>query len=175
MEDKAKIIPQLSLEVKTDIPFPEAKLTIYQPSIKEISLIGESDFLIGVSALTRDYKKYQDNSDLSELSNFDILMSVMKEKTDQSKKIIEAICKVLFLIFPNYKIKYTPNAFLFTSENKDLEKQEILMIDKENFDKFQKLIFEMFCLKELSGGTVGDEYNPAGDRARALAEKFRKS
>ena len=65
-----------------NIPFPQAQLTIYQPSIAEIGLIGESDFFVAATALSKDYKKYQDNSDLSNMSNFDILMSIINEKTD---------------------------------------------------------------------------------------------
>jgi hypothetical protein len=32
----------------TDYPVPECQLTIHQPRIKEISLIGESDFFTGI-------------------------------------------------------------------------------------------------------------------------------
>ena len=173
MKDNKQLIPQLTLDVKTDIPFPEAQLNIHQPSITEISFIGEADFLTGVYALSKDYKKGQDHSDLSNISNFDILMSVVGEKTENSKKIAENILKILFLIFPDYDVGFTPRAIIFRPINKDADKQTILMIDSSNFDIFQRLIYEMFCLQELSSD-YSDDYNPMGDRARAIAEKFKK-
>lgn len=162
------LIPRLKLDVKNDIPFNAGQVTIHQPSIEEIDLIGETDFLIGVKALSQDYKNVQDNSDLSELSNFDIFMSVIGEKTDNSKRIAQAVSGVLFLLFPDYKIGFTPRAIILKGEEPQPH-----MIDANNFDEFGQIIYEMFCLEELSGEGQG-EYNPQGDRARALVEKFRK-
>ena len=164
------IIPRLLLDTKMNIPFPQAQLTIYQPSIAEIGLIGESDFFVAANALSKDYKKYQDNSDLSNMSNFDILMSVINEKTEASYKIREAISKFLFLLFPQYNVNFTPRAFIFQSQE---DKTQIHMIDNSSFDEFGQMIFEIFALAEMTGEETGD-YNPQGDRARALVEKFRK-
>lgn len=167
---KALIIPRLLLDTKTDIPFPQVQLTIYQPSITEISLIGESDFFIAVNALSKDYKKYQDNSDLSNRSNFDILMSIINEKTEAGYKVKEAILKILFLLFPQYNVNFTPRAIIFQSQE---DKTQIHMIDSNSFDEFGQMIFEIFALAEMTGEETGD-YNPQGDRARALVEKFKK-
>ena len=164
------IIPRLLLDTKANIPFPQAQLTIYQPSVKEISFIGESDFFVAVNALSKDYKKYQDNSDLSNMSNFDILMSVINEKTEVSYKIKDTIVKVLFLLFPDYNINFTPRAIIFQHQE---QKDQIHMIDNNNFDILGKMIFEIFALAEMTGEETGD-YNPQGDRARALVEKFKK-
>ena len=46
------MVNELGLMVKNDIPFNEAQLTIHQPSVKEIGLIGEEDFFIGCQLLT---------------------------------------------------------------------------------------------------------------------------
>ena len=170
---KERVIPELTLDIKTDIPFPQAQLTIHQPSITEISMIGEIDFLVGVNALAKDYQKYKDNSDLSNMSNFDILMSVVGEKTETSKKIAENIQKIFFLIFPNYDIVFTPSSMLFKDTTTDQNANQLSMIDSNNFDIFQNIIYEMFCLHMLSHEDV-DEYNPQGDRARAIVDKFRK-
>ena len=161
------LIPRIKLDTKVDIPFEAAQVTIYQPSIEEIGLIGENEFLIGVNALSKNYKNIQDNSDLSEMSNFDIFMSVIGEKTENSKRIARAISSVLFLIFPNYKIGFTPRAIVLKGEE-----EQAHIIDANNFDEFGQLLFEIFCLGELIGDMQGD-YNPAGDRARAIVEKFK--
>ena len=49
---------RLALMCGTDIPVPECQLTIHQPLIKEISLLGEQDFFIGVQSLCID-KNFQ--------------------------------------------------------------------------------------------------------------------
>jgi hypothetical protein len=38
---------KLSLMTGADIPIPECQLTVHQPTIKEIGMIGEKDFFIG--------------------------------------------------------------------------------------------------------------------------------
>lgn len=167
---KELIVPRLLLDTKQPIPFPQAQLTIYQPSVAEISLINESDFFVSVNAISKDYKKYQDNFDLSNMTNFDILMSIIFEKAEVSAKIKEMVLKLLFLLFPQYNINFTPRAIVFQNQN---DKNQIKMIDNSNFDIFSQIIFEMFALAEMSGEETG-EYNPQGDRARALVEKFKK-
>ena len=42
---------RLALMAGTDIPVPECQLVIHQPTISEISFIGEEDFFIGVQTL----------------------------------------------------------------------------------------------------------------------------
>jgi hypothetical protein len=73
---KKRIVHKLLLDTKAKIPFPSANLVLYQPSVAEIGLVGEPNFLTAVNALTKDYKsiKIEDNSNLDNLTNFDILM-----------------------------------------------------------------------------------------------------
>lgn len=163
------VIPRLLLDTKADIPYPPAQITIYQPSIKEIAYIGETNFLVGVNALCKNYLKLQDNLGLSQLTNFEILMSIIREKEEQNKKIAEAVFQVLFLIFPHYKVGVTPAAIILQEE----EQKQTHLIDKNNFDGFADILYDMFCMIEAEGGHTED-YNPIGDRARALVEKFKK-
>ena len=46
------MINDLLLLSKNDIPFIEAQVNIHQPTIKEISLIGEEEFYTGYQFLT---------------------------------------------------------------------------------------------------------------------------
>ena len=172
-----RIVHNLLLDTKQVIPFPSARLIIYQPSIAEIGLINEPSFLTAVNAITKDYKKMkvEDNSDLDSLSNFDILMSIMRENTEASKTILKSVYSLFELIFPNYNVRFTPSSFIFIL--KDTQKdQEIkpCIIDKNNFDEFAQIIYEMFGLAALLNDSAVQDYNPAGDRARALVEKFQK-
>ena len=39
---------RLGLMCGTDLPIPEIQATIHQPKVKEIALIGEKDFFLGL-------------------------------------------------------------------------------------------------------------------------------
>lgn len=168
-DSREPVIPRLMLDTGVDIPFPAAQVTIVQPTVKDISRLGEeSNFLMSVNALTKNYKAIQDNFDLSQLSNFEILMTMMMQKDANVQMIKENIKQLLFLMFPNYQILMTPRSIVLIDEEK-----KNFMIDANNFDAFADIIYDMFCLKDFHG-EQGDDYNPGGDRARALVEKFRK-
>ena len=156
------------LDCKTDIPFPSAQIVIHQPSINEIQLIGETTQIIGANAITKDYQNFQDNSGLENLSNFDILMKIISSKTEQTRQVTEAIQQLFVLLFPTCQTFFTPSSILLKEEG------QMHMIDNSNFEDFRRIIYDVFCLAELHGENVDEEYNPAGDRARALVEKFRK-
>lgn len=162
-------VHQCLLETKAPIPFPAAGLTIEQPSIRDIAMIGgDSALMIGVEALTKNYKKMVDELVSSDISNFDILMRTIKSPDEQSKFIFDAVIRVLSLLFPNTQVFFTPISMIIKSEDNEQH-----MIDRDSFDAFSGIIYDMFCVAELHGDQI-DDYNPAGPRAAALAEKFRK-
>ena len=172
MKKRTSVVPCILLDTKAPIPFPEARITIYQPSIKEIGMSGtESDFIVGLNALTKNYQ-FEDKIDLSQMSNFDILMTVIQEKSEASKKIVRAIEQVLYLIFPNCNIVFTPRSIILQEQVSETEKT-VHMIDTSNFDKFSQILYDTFCLIEF-GGDVQDDYNPSGDRARAIIAQIQK-
>lgn len=151
-----------------DIPFIEAQLTIHQPTIREISLIGEQAFYTGIEFLrfSKNSLLEEDKIRLENLTDFDILMSIMKEKNaivQQNKVCMEM---VLNLMFPDYHISLD-KVIKFT---KDGEKEEY-EINNKNFEVFREIILKMFCLQSM--GLTGD-YNPAGKASREIAEKFKK-
>ena len=54
---------RLALMTGTDIPVPSCQLTVHQPTIKEIGMIGEKDFFIGAQCLSIEKTMYiQDES-----------------------------------------------------------------------------------------------------------------
>ena len=92
---------RLALMCGTDIPVPECQLIVHQPTIKEISLIGESDFFAGVQCLCLNKNMFtQDESVLSNVNNFQIFMTVMTEKEAADKK--KSVQQVATLLFPKY-------------------------------------------------------------------------
>ena len=118
---------RLALMTGTDIPVPSCQLTIHQPSIKEIGMIGEKDFFVGAQCLCIEKTMYiQDEKVLSTTSNFQIFMTIMSEKQEVEKK--NNVLAVLKLLFPEYKAMFTPRALLFNHPDGNV------MIDENNFE-----------------------------------------
>lgn len=156
---------RLALLTGIDIPVPECQLTIHPPSIKEIALIGDKDFFIGVQCLCL-YKSMfvEDKTDLSNVNNFQIFMMIMREKEAKDKK--EATQKVLMLLFPEYKILFTPNSLLLQKES------ETIIIDANNFELLQEVLRQVFCMKNAPMDQTA--FNPQGKKAREIAQKLQK-
>ena len=158
---------ELLLQSNNDIPFPEAQITIHQPTIKEISLIGEENFFAGCQLLIFSKEKLseKDKSGLENKDDFDIFMSIVSSK--EVVKYKNSVFMLLTLLFPNYAIKFTDTEILLA--NKDNSTR----INKENFDIFKDILNSMFLLndEEMSGS----KYNPADARAQKIADKLKKS
>jgi xanthosine utilization system XapX-like protein len=63
---------RLALMAGTDIPIPELQLVIHQPTIKEIALIGDIDFFVGVQCLNvnKNMINIEDETLLTDRNNF---------------------------------------------------------------------------------------------------------
>ena len=155
---------RLALMCGTDIPVPECELVIHQPRIKEIALIGESDFFSGIQCLCLNKSMFvKDESLLADTNNFQIFMTIMSEKEAADKK--NAVQQVCTLLFPQYKVLFTPRSILITGGA-----EGSLMIDEKNFEYLQAAISDICCLK--TGPMDQQAFNPANDKAREIAEKL---
>lgn len=154
---------RLALMTGVDIPIPELQATLHQPTIKEISYIGEKDFLVGVQCLSiQKSMVIQDENLLSTTSNFQIFMTIMNEKSTQDKK--QCVLAVLNLLFPKYVIFFTPRAISMNCDEGNV------IIDEGTFEKLQQIISQIFCLQK----TDQSSFNPGDKKARAIAEKLMK-
>lgn len=154
---------RLALMCGTDIPVPECQIFIHQPSIKEIALIGESDFFSGIQCLCLNKSMFvKDESDLVNTSNFQIFMTIMSEKEAANKKF--AVQQVCTLLFPKYKVSFTPRSIMFIGG------EAPIMIDENNFEFLQAAITDICCLK--TGPMDQQAFNPADAKAREIAEKL---
>ena len=154
---------RLILMCGVDYPVPECKLIVHQPRIKEIALIGESDFFTGVQCLCLNKAMFvKDESLLADTNNFQIFMTIMSEKETVDKKF--AVQQVCTLLFPKYKVIFTPRSVLFSGEG------ESIMIDENNFEFLQTAITNICCLK--TGPMDQQTFNPANSKAREIAEKL---
>lgn len=149
-----------------DIPIPELQLTIHVPVIKEIALMGETKFFMAVQYLCLDKESLiQDETLLSSLTNFQVLMKVLEQSQDKDKK--NAVIMLLTLLFPDYIPVITRNSIILTKQGEN----QPLLIDDNNFDIFQSILKEILCVNSLFQGN-NVIYNPANDRAKEIAEKL---
>ena len=155
---------RLALMTGVDIPISELQITIHQPTIKEISMIGEQDFFIGIQMLCVDKKVYiEDENLLANTSNFQIFMTMLNQQQMIDKK--QAVQQVLTLLFPQAKIIFTPRSiFLNIGEGN-------IIIDEGNFEKLQEILIQQFCLQ----GSGQEQYNPTDKKAREIAQKLMKA
>ena len=154
---------RLALMCGTDIPIAECQVTLHQPTIKEIALIGEKDFFIAIQCLCIDKNTFvKDNSLIQTTSNFQIFMTIMNEKEAADKKA--AVQSLFTLIFPEYKVLCTPRALVIQTP------QGGVMIDEVNFHIFQNVIKEIFCYND--NAKKENSFNPGNDKAREIAEKI---
>lgn len=149
-----------------DIPFVEAQISIHQPRIKEISLIGEDNFFAGCQFLnlSKDDLKVEDKRVLENKSDFEIFMSIMCSKEKMEYK--NSVMMLLALMFPNYTINFTPREILLVN------KKHSTRINETNFDIFKDIINSMFGVNEF--GSVDGKYNPSDQKAKKLVEKITK-
>lgn len=155
---------RLAFATGVDLPIPELEATIHQPKIKEIAMIGETDFFSGVQLLCIN-KNACDTTNplLMETSVFQIFLMVLNEPQMADKKV--QVLQVLALLFPGFKVIITPRSMLLNQQDRNI------IIDESNFEILQKLLQEMFCLSKTDQGT----FNPANQKAKEIADKLMKA
>ena len=154
---------RLALMCGIDIPVPECQIIVHQPTIKEIALIGEKDFLTGVQCLciNKDVFMLGEN-DLSNTTNFQIFMAIMFQKEAIDKK--NAVQQACALFFPKKKIIFTPRSILLN------ENDTSFIIDESNFEFLQETLSKICCLN--SGSNGAQNFNPADKKAKEIANKL---
>ena len=101
---------------------------------------------------------------LENKTNFDILIAILKERNAVMQKNRNCVEMVLALIFPYYTIDISNDCIILKKE------EEIHLINNDNFESFKLIFNQMFS---FSREDVRD-YNPSGELARKIAEKFQK-
>lgn len=161
------MVNDLMLFSGIDIPFPQAQIAIHQPTIKEIGLIGEESFYSGCGALnfSKNSLSSEDRIALKDFTDFEILMSMINNRSLNTQQTRIDILMILTLLFPDYQIKISQQEISLIKEG------ESHLINSGNFEEFKKILTAMFCLKGKGSET---EYNPSGDKAREIIEKLNK-
>lgn len=156
----------LLLLSKNNIPFIGAQVDIHQPTISEISLISEENFLSGCQFLnfSKDQLSDADKNALADKSDFEIFMSIMNSK--EKMKYRNCVMMVLALLFPTSSVKIAADEIIL------IDSEKTARINEMNYDEFKSIINAMFGLSGPDG--AGGQYNPADSRAAKIAEKLKK-
>ena len=158
---------RLALMCGSDIPIPECQITVHQPRLKEIALVGDTDFLTGIQTLCVNKNMItQGETLLTNTNNFQIFMTIMQEKETADKK--EAVKQVFPLILPKHQLNFTPRSLILIGEN-----NENILIDESNFESLQTVLNSIFCIN--SGPMETQSFNPQGQRAKEIAEKLMRA
>lgn len=156
----------LALMCGTDIPIPDLQIVLHQPTLKEISYIGDLNFFLGLQCLNVNKFAFGWDKDLLEkTTNFQVFMMIMQEKETADKK--ESVIKLCQLIFPKYTVSFTPRAMVLSGEN-DFS----CIIDNDNFQVLQEVLTKVFCLNDSRMNDSSSNFNPGNDKAREIAEKL---
>lgn len=157
---------RLALMCGSDIPIPECQLTVHQPTLNEIALIGENDFFTGIQTLCINKNMInQDETLLANTSNFQIFMTIMQEKETLDKK--QAVQQLFPLLFPKQQLLLTPRSVILKDSNGSST------IDENNFDAFQRVISQIFCIN--SGPMNTQTFNPGDKKAKEIADKLTRA
>ena len=162
------MLNDLMLLTGNDIPFPAAQITIHQPTIKEIGMIGEEQFFTGHQILnfSKDILTEEDKVNLEDKSNFDILIAILREQNAVMQYNRNCAKLVLALIFPEYEI------FIEKDKIKLVKESQEYKIDNSNYEEFKQIIGGMFEIK--SDDSEQSSLNPSGALAKKIADKLKK-
>lgn len=147
-----------------DVPIPECNIVVHQPTIKQIVMFKESHFLAGVGILAHAKENAnrvrENNSSAYQFSDFQILLAVITQDSD----INSSVDSLFQLIFPQYKVVITNEEIYFYDGERRAG-----MVHERNYDAFINTIDKLFTLPS----DRKKEYNPANEKARKIAEKFK--
>ena len=163
------MLDSLLLLSGNDIPFVKANLTIHNPTLKEIGYVGEENFLNGYQTLnvSKNFLPEKDKVNLGDISNFDILIAILRERNAVMQKNRSCVLMALALLFPSYAISLKKDSIALKKEGTDEE----YYLNRDNYEEFQQIIKQMFS---FNTGEQDDDFKPDGRLASKIAEKLRK-
>lgn len=153
-----------------DIPILELQTSIHQPSIKEISFIGETTYFLVLQlfSINKDMviaSNPQGASGLKSLSNFEIFMMLIRDPQMASKQ--QDILAVLSILFPDYTPQLLPRSIFCKSNSKE----HSFTLDENTYDSFRTVVAQIGCLDNSISGQNGG-FNPRGKKAAEIAAKL---
>ncbi|MBO5423881.1 MAG: hypothetical protein J6A25_00040 [Lachnospiraceae bacterium] len=168
----------LTLLVGEDILLKEFNLILHQPRIRDISIIGEENFFKMLSFLFIEKENIinvlsekKDRAEVEavykDLTDYEIFYSTAASDKQQEGEISirEGATQIFMLLFPDYHISFEENGIFYSDKDNNYR-----IISKHDYSILRDQIKEVLCLDGLGGE---EDYNPADDRAREIAEKLK--
>lgn len=164
---------KLALLSGIDIPIPDLQLTMHQPTIKDISYMGELEYfsilqLLCFNKATLIAANPKGASSLSAMNDFQIFMMLMNQAEDaRMRERQNQVCSVLAIMFPGYVIQFLPMGLFFSNATT----KHSLMINETNFQTLKDALGEITGVNNSTGGQ-NSNYNPKGSKAAKIAAKL---
>lgn len=161
------MIDKLLLISGNDIPFPEARLAVHQPTLKEIAFINQTSFWIGCQLLKFNKNIFQEKEKqkLKSFSNLALLLTMIQDNHTDAKQAKVNLTMILAIIFPKHTIRFENLMIILT----DIETQEEFIINDQNYPILQTIVKQIFCLTNLAH----KQYNPSGKLAEKIANQIK--
>lgn len=156
---------KLALMTGVDIPIPNCHLVLHQPTLKEISIIGEETFFVTskILCLGKHLIEQLANTTIqTKNAEFNIVLEIIRQDKDKKNDINN----LFVLLFPEWKISFTPRSFVLSKG------EEIVTLDENNYTSFQTVLKRVLCFES---GDKGNEFNTVGSKGKAIAEKLLKA
>lgn len=166
---------KLQLMSGVDIPIPELQTSIHQPTIKEISYLGELEYFTTMQLLcfNKDVliaSNPQGASVLSVMNNFQIFMTLITDpKVEDVAQKRNNILSIFTLLFPDYGCQFLPTGLFFNNA----KTKHNFVLNETNFDALKDILQEVACINSTTGGQ-NSSFNPNGKKAAEIAAKLLK-
>ncbi len=160
----------LQLLSGVDVPIIEVGAAVHQPTIRDISYMGELEYFSAMQLLCIDKNTIIASnptgaSNLVNMNNFEIFMALLNEKGGAEKK--EQIISALTILFPGYTVQFLPRGLFFNNATT----KSSFTVDENNFDAIRTVLNEVSGLHNATGGQNGS-FNPKGEMAAKIAAKL---
>lgn len=166
---------KLQLMTGVDIPIPEIQASIHQPTIKEISYLGESIYfsIMQSFCFNKDIliaANPQGKNTLMQMNDFQIFMMLMLDPRNPDKaKRQNDLISTLTILFPGYVVQFLPNGLFFNNP----EIKNNFTLDERNFDAIKEILNNIAGLNNTTGGQ-NSSFKPTNKAAAAIAAKLMK-
>jgi hypothetical protein len=152
-------IDTLKLMSGVPIYFEELGFSINQPKLKDIALLGETQFYQSLSYFLVSKERLEIQL---EVSDFDLFMYII----NQEESIQKSIADIFTLIIDGIEsIKFYDSFIIVTALGHEC------IIDEPKFLIIKESLIQVFC---LGGQSASGGLNPVNKRAQEIADKLRK-
>lgn len=166
---------KLQLMTGIDVPIPDLQVAVHQPTIREISYIGELTYFSVMQAFcfNRDVLLAQNapnKASLEAMNNFQIFMMLMlNPKNPDRGKRQNDLLSTFALLLPDYKVQFLPSGLFFNNP----KIKHNFTLDERTFDAFREVFIEISGLNNTTG-SQNSNFNPNSKKAAEIAAKLMK-